>query len=50
MNAKKVQVCMWLHTASIKPTVGNKQGFFLARSTFLPAHAPLLPERSGATM
>ena len=32
-----------------KSTVGNKLGFFLARSTFLPAHASLWPERSGAT-
>ena len=50
MSAEKIHVYMWLHTASIKPTVGNKLGFFLARSTFLPAHAPLWPERSGATM
>ena len=38
-----------LHAASVKTTVGNKLGFFLARSTFLPAHASFWPERSGAT-
>ena len=29
--------------------LGTKPGFFLIRSMFLPAHATLWPERSGAT-
>ena len=49
MNAEKVLVSMWLHTATIKSTVGNKLGFFLARSTFHPAHVSHWPARSGAT-
>ena len=28
MNARKVHVYTWLHTASIKTTVGNKTRFF----------------------
>ena len=32
---EKVHVYMWLHTASIKSTAGNKLGFFLVHSTFL---------------
>ena len=35
--------------ASIIFTFGTKLGFFLARSTFLLAHASLWPERSVAT-
>ena len=46
VNAKKGSR---LHAASIKSTVGNKLGLFLARSTFLLAHASIWPERSGAT-
>ena len=30
IKAKKVHVYMWLHTASIKSTGGNKQCFFVA--------------------
>ena len=33
----------------LNPLLGTKLGFFLARSTFLPAHASFWPERSGAT-
>ena len=39
----------WLHTASVKSTVGNKLGFFLAPSTFQLAHDSIRPERSEAT-
>ena len=28
MNARKVHVYMWLHTSSVKSTVGNKTSFF----------------------
>ena len=38
-----------LHAASVKFLVGNKLGFFLARSTFLLANASIWPECSGAT-
>ena len=33
----------------LNPLLGTKLWFFLARSMFLPAHASLWPERSGAT-
>ena len=33
----------------INPLLGTKLGFFLVRSTFVPAHASLWPERSGAS-
>ena len=46
INAKRGSC---LHAASVKSTVGNKLGFFLARFTFLLAHDSSLPDRSGAT-
>ena len=33
----------------LKPLLGTDLGFFLVRSTFLPAQASPWPERSGAT-
>ena len=38
-----------LHAALVKSTVGNKLGFFLARSTFPLAQASVWQEPSGAT-
>ena len=49
MNAGKIHVDMWLHTASIKSTVGNNTRLFLSPFLFLPAQASLWPERSGTT-
>ena len=45
----EVHVYMWLHTASIKTTAGNKTRLFLVSSMFLLARASLWPERSGTT-
>ena len=33
----------------LNPMLGTKLGFVVVRSTYLPAHALLWPERSGAT-
>ena len=49
MNAKKFMITCDYILHQLKPLLGTKLGFFLARSPFLLAHASLWPERSGAT-